>query len=132
LQWSTLQAFVIVVCVAGNCFVDWISFGLTRMLFEVSGQIKNVGRSIVLIFMDLLLTVNAFALIYSIPLALVIFASSGLSGKFPVWADGSAWADIHDTQNGNDISQVFFWAKACMSTLGAFEARIFFKQYIYV
>jgi hypothetical protein len=76
ISFTTMQVVDLAICIAGNCVVDWVSIGLTQMLFRVSAAAGNVWHSLVLILLDMVVTINVFILVYSLPLTLVLLAAN--------------------------------------------------------
>jgi len=81
IHFSPLQIFVLAFCAIANFVIDWLSIGLTQMFIRISSGLKNIYHSIILIFVDLVLTINTFSLVYALPIAVLLFLSDLLPAK---------------------------------------------------
>ena len=70
-DWTFGEVAICFVCALWNIVVDWLSIGQTQFLLALAAKQRNVGRSLALIVMDFVLTINIFTLTYSIGIAAV-------------------------------------------------------------
>ena len=72
IRWSAPQVFLLVACIAGNLIVDWISIGVTQLVFELIVKVRRFWQSFALMVIDFFMTVNVFTIIYSATLAAIV------------------------------------------------------------
>jgi len=108
---SFIQVAVFIFCLIATIIIDWISLGLTQLLFGISASLNKVSRSIVLIIVDFFVSINIFTIGYSGALAILLIAlhlslANGTAGSasgtvkiareqiMPGYGSGSGFSDF--------------------------------------
>lgn len=70
-----LQIKVVIACVLANALIDWLTISQTQTFFSIAISQKRVGRAVLLIVSDIIVTTNLFILLYSVVMAAVVWAA---------------------------------------------------------
>lgn len=86
------QLIILIVFLLVNVFIDYISIAQTHAFFMIANQQKTIGRMILLVVSDLILTINLFILLYSLFISFLLMYensySFNITAKYTVQTDG--------------------------------------------
>lgn len=115
---DALQVKVVIACVLANAFIDWLTISQTQTFFSIAISQKSVGRAVLLIVSDIIVTTNLFILLYSVVMAAVVWAARPIhEGKVKLEARvigtdaplrdlPEGWDKIFKRRAGDDASAV--------------------------
>ncbi len=107
---SDFEIAIIAICIIGNLFIDWISIAQTQVFFAISQEQKSIGRALLLIVSDFILTINFFTFLYAAVVGTLIlgFASENDQAKIQTTAFITNDEEPKNTQTRSPIDNAIF------------------------